>query len=73
MSQNIHHAHKSSAKVVFEKAVLVGLIHGYQTEDKLKEYLDELAFLAQTAGAEVVKIFTQKLVIIVLLHQTQQL
>jgi len=61
MSQNIHHAHKSSAKVVFEKAVLVGLIHGYQTEDKLKEYLDELAFLAQTAGAEVVKIFTQKL------------
>ena len=61
MSQNIHHAHKSSANVVFEKAVLVGLIHGFQTEDKLKEYLDELAFLAQTAGAEVVKTFTQKL------------
>lgn len=44
-----------------EKAVLVGLIHGLQTEDKLNEYLDELAFLAQTAGAEVLKIFKQKL------------
>ncbi len=44
-----------------EKAVLVGLIHQHQTEEKLTEYLDELAFLAQTAGAEVEKTFTQRL------------
>ncbi len=44
-----------------EKAILVGLIYGFQTEEKLNEYLDELAFLAQTAGAEVLKIFKQKL------------
>lgn len=61
MSQNIHQAHKAPLEKQFEKAVLVGLIYGYQTEDKLKEYLDELAFLAQTAGAEVIKTFTQKL------------
>lgn len=44
-----------------EKAVLVGLITQYQTEDQLKEYLDELAFLAETAGAETKKTFVQKL------------
>ncbi len=44
-----------------EKAVLVGLVHQNQTEEKLKEYLDELAFLSQTAGAVVSKIYTQKL------------
>ena len=33
-----------------EKAVLVGLITQTQTEDKAREYLDELAFLADTAG-----------------------
>lgn len=44
-----------------ERAVLVGLIiKGQQSEDQLKEYLDELAFLAETAGAETVKRFTQK-------------
>lgn len=61
MSQNIHQAHKTDPVIQFEKAILVGLVHGRQTEEKLREYLDELAFLAQTAGAEVVKIFTQKL------------
>ena len=44
-----------------EKAVLVGLITQSQDERKTNEYLDELAFLAETAGAEVVKRFTQKL------------
>ena len=44
-----------------EKAALVGLITQTQNERKTNEYLDELAFLAETAGAEVVKRFTQKL------------
>jgi GTPase len=44
-----------------EKAVLVGLVHKNQTETQVNEYLDELAFLAETAGAESVKRFTQKL------------
>ena len=49
----------SEAKV--ETAILVGLITQTQDERKTKEYLDELEFLAQTAGAEVVRRFTQKL------------
>jgi GTPase len=44
-----------------EKAVLVGLIHKDQTEQQLKEYLAELSFLAETAGAIAVKSFFQKL------------
>ena len=44
-----------------EKAVLVGLIQKDQTETQVQEYLDELAFLAETAGAVTVKRFTQKL------------
>jgi GTPase len=44
-----------------EKTVLVGLITQEQPEQKAKEYLDELAFLAETAGAEPVKIFLQRL------------
>src|SRR5437762_1870139 len=44
-----------------EKAVLVGLVHKGQTEPQVQEYLDELAFLAETAGAITVKRFTQKL------------
>ena len=44
-----------------ERAVLVGLITQTQNEQKTQEYLDELAFLAETAGAAVVKTFTQKL------------
>ena len=44
-----------------EKAALVGLITQTQNERKTNEYLDELAFLAETAGAEVVKRFTQKM------------
>jgi len=44
-----------------EKVVLVGVISRNQTEKLVQEYLDELAFLADTAGAVVVKQFTQKL------------
>jgi len=42
-------------------AVLVGLVHKTQTEEQVNEYLDELTFLAETAGAQTVKRFTQKL------------
>lgn len=45
----------------YEKVVLVGLITAQQSEEKSKEYLEELAFLAYTAGGEVIKRFVQKL------------
>jgi GTPase len=50
-------------KVVYkeENAVLVGLIYGTQTEAQVKEYLEELAFLAETAGATAVKRYIQRL------------
>src|SRR5678815_5552455 len=44
-----------------EKAILVGLITKDQTEHEVKEYLEELAFLADTAGATAVKRFAQRL------------
>ncbi len=44
-----------------ERTVLVGLITQKQNEAKVNEYLDELEFLAQTAGAEPEKRFVQKL------------
>ncbi len=44
-----------------ERAVLVGVIQKDQTEAQVVEYLDELAFLAETAGAVAVHRFTQKL------------
>lgn len=51
---------KSISEYESEKAVLVGLITQTQGEAKAKEYLDELAFLAETAGAETVKTFLQR-------------
>ena len=48
----------SEAKV--ETAVIVGLVTPDQNERKTKEYLDELEFLADTAGAKVIRRFTQK-------------
>ena len=48
------------SEVKTETAVLVGLITQQQNEAKTKEYLDELEFLADTAGAVTVKRFTQK-------------
>jgi GTP-binding protein HflX len=44
-----------------EKAVLVGLIQKEQTPEQVREYLDELAFLSETAGAIAVERFTQRL------------
>ena len=44
-----------------ERAVLVGVIKQYETDEQTKEYLEELQFLVETAGAETVKTFTQKL------------
>lgn len=51
---------KGIAKSV-EHCVLVGVISSHQTEEQVNEYLDELEFLAQTAGAVTIKRFTQKL------------
>ncbi len=44
-----------------ERAILVGVILKNQPADQEMEYLDELAFLAETAGAQTKKVFTQKL------------
>lgn len=44
-----------------EDAILVGLITNRQSEEKTNEYLDELEFLADTAGVVTVKRFTQRL------------
>jgi GTP-binding protein HflX len=44
-----------------EKAILVGVVDKNQTEEQSREYLDELAFLAETAGAVTMKRFTQRL------------
>lgn len=52
-----HFVHKQKA----ETAVLIGLIHKTQNERQAAEYLDELTFLAETAGATATKRFTQKL------------
>ena len=47
--------------LVVEKTVLVGIINSRQDLQQSKEYLDELAFLAFTAGGEVMQRFTQKI------------
>tara|TARA_R110002096_G_scaffold276109_3_gene470093 strand:+ start:158722 stop:159921 length:1200 start_codon:yes stop_codon:yes gene_type:complete len=52
---------KSNTLKPREKAILIGVINQSQSEEKITEYLDELAFLADTAGADSVKRFTQKL------------
>jgi len=45
----------------FEKTIIVGIVTQSQSEEKLKEYLDELEFLTFTAGGEVIKRFSQKM------------
>lgn len=45
----------------YEKVVLIGVVNKEQDEEKCKEYLDELEFLAYTAGGEVVERFWQKI------------
>ena len=47
-----------------EKAVLVAIVRQEQNEQQVQEYLDELDFLTQTAGAVVVKRIIQKLSLI---------
>lgn len=44
-----------------DKAILIALVNREQTEEVVVEYLDELAFLAETLGLNVVKSFTQKM------------
>lgn len=48
-------------KMDYEKVILIGVIHQHQDEEKSNEYLNELEFLAYTAGGEVIKRFQQKL------------
>ncbi len=50
-----------SLAVAQDKAVLVSLITKYQNQAQCEEYLEELAFLAKTAGIETVKTFTQRM------------
>jgi GTP-binding protein HflX len=52
---------KKKSTLKEERAILVGLVQKGQTEQQVNEYLDELSFLAETAGATSVKRFTQKL------------
>ena len=49
------------SKETSERAILVGLVTPQQNEQKALEYLDELEFLADTAGAVTEKKFLQKL------------
>lgn len=48
-------------KINFEKTAIVGIVTQNQSEEKLREYLDELEFLTFTAGGQVVKRFWQKM------------
>ena len=47
--------------LAFEKAILIGIINKNQPEERIHEYLDELAFLTHTAGGSVAKRFTQRM------------
>ena len=52
---------KTSASQQEEKAILIGVVQKEQKEAQVIEYMDELAFLAETAGAITVRRFTQKM------------
>ena len=58
---NVGEKDKKGIKQEAEYAVLVGLVHQLQTEEEVQEYLDELEFLALTAGAYSKKRYIQKL------------
>ena len=58
---NIGEKERKGIRKDAEQAVLVGLIHKFQTEEQVDEFLDELEFLALTAGAVSQKRFVQKL------------
>lgn len=49
------------SNIAYEKTILIGVITQQQDDEKSKEYMDELEFLAYTAGAEVLKRFVQKM------------
>ncbi len=52
---------KKNLEKLIENAILVGVIQKEQTELQVTEYMDELAFLAETAGVVTVKRYTQKM------------
>jgi GTPase len=52
---------KKKAVQVEDKAVLIGVIQNEHTDVQVNEYLDELEFLAETAGVKTIKRFTQRL------------
>jgi GTPase len=58
---NLGEQKKKGLKQETEFAVLVGVVHKLQSDEQVEEYLDELEFLAMTAGAQTIKRFTQKL------------
>jgi len=50
-----------NSKISYEKAVLVGIINNIQSESTVKDYLNELTFLTETAGGIVKKNFIQRI------------
>ena len=48
-------------KISYEKAVLIGIINSVQSEETVKDYLNELSFLAETAGGVISKKFIQRI------------
>ena len=59
--QKIYEKEFGRSEYLMEKAVLIGIITPQQPETKAKEYIEELAFLSETAGAVPVKRFFQNL------------
>ena len=50
-----------STQVLKERVILVGIIRQEQTEEEVAEFLEELAFLTETAGAIPIRAYTQKI------------
>ena len=57
----LNQKYQMKTEIYEERAVLVGVITQLQTEEKAREYLNELAFLAETAGASPEKLYFQRL------------
>jgi GTP-binding protein HflX len=58
---NVSQSQNSGLKVETEYAILVGVVHGQVRKETVEEHLDELEFLALTAGAETLERFVQRL------------
>lgn len=58
---NVSQSQNSGLKVETEYAILVGVVHGQYSKETVEEHLDELEFLALTAGAETLERFVQRL------------